>query len=125
MTPIDGRHGPLEATAAQNVLDAKGDQGRVLAIVIERIAAGDALDDEPGGFVQGVGNVRLSLTINSAVGLGQVPTQCISQKARRVQHDRLLDRPTGSTVYATFAVIARVLTKPDYGVPPAAASPQS
>jgi hypothetical protein len=36
MAPIAGRDYPLDATAAQNVLDAKGDQGRVLAIVIER-----------------------------------------------------------------------------------------
>ncbi len=54
--PIAGCHDPLDATAAQNVLDAKGDQGRVFAIVIERVAAGDALDDETGGFVQGGGN---------------------------------------------------------------------
>jgi hypothetical protein len=30
MAPIAGRHGLLEATAAQNVLHAKRDQGRVL-----------------------------------------------------------------------------------------------
>ena len=78
MAPIDGRDGPFEATAAQNVLDAKGDQGCVFAIVIERIAAGDALDDEPGGFVEAGGNLRLLVAIDSAVGLGEVPTQCIS-----------------------------------------------
>jgi hypothetical protein len=78
MTPIAGGDGPLEAAAAQNVLDAKGDEGRVFAIMIERIAAGDALDDEPGGFVQHMANVRLTLAIDSAVRLGQVPTQCIS-----------------------------------------------
>jgi hypothetical protein len=74
MAPIDGRDGPFEATAAQNVLDANGDQSRVLAVVVERIAAGDALDDEPGGFVQAGGNVRLSVAIDPAVGLRQVPT---------------------------------------------------
>ena len=78
MEPIAGRDDPLEAAAAQYVLDAKRDQGRVLAIVIESIAAGDALDDKPGGFVQDVGNSRLLLTIDPAVGLRQVPAQCIS-----------------------------------------------
>jgi hypothetical protein len=49
----------------------------VFAIVIERIAAGNALDDEPGGLVQAGGNVRLLVAIDTAVGLGQVPAQCI------------------------------------------------
>ena len=77
MAPIAGRYGPLEAPAAQNVLDAKGDHGRVFAIVIKRVAAGDALDDEPGGLVQAVGNVRLSAAKDPAVGLGQVSTLCV------------------------------------------------
>jgi hypothetical protein len=46
----------------------------MLAIMIERITAGDAFDDEPAGFIQAVGDVRLLVTIDSAVGLGQVPT---------------------------------------------------
>src|SRR6516162_10814085 len=74
IAPIDRRDGSLEAPAAQNVLDAKGDHRRVFAIVIERVAAGDALDDKPGRLVQAVGNVRLSAAIDSAVGLRQVPT---------------------------------------------------
>ena len=78
MAPIAGRDGPLEASAAQNVLDAKGNQGCVFAIVIEGIAAGDALYNEPGGFVQGGRNSRLLVAVNSAVGLGEVSTQCIS-----------------------------------------------
>src|SRR5208282_4788187 len=109
MAPIARRDRPIEAAAAQNVLDAQSNQRRVLAIVIERIAAGDALDDEPGGFVQTGANVRLLVAIDPAVGLGQIPTQCISKKARRVQHHRLLNRPTGSTQYDTFSEIARVL----------------
>src|SRR5713101_9919122 len=68
VAPIAGRDGPLETTAAQYVLDAKGDERGVFAIVIERIAAGDTLDDEPGGFVQAGGNVRLSVVIDSAEG---------------------------------------------------------
>ena len=78
MAPIDGCDGPFEATAAQNVLDAKSNQGCVFAIVIERIAVGDALDDEPGGFVEASGNLRLLIAIDSTVGLGEVPTQRIS-----------------------------------------------
>src|SRR5262245_15833572 len=78
MEPIAGSDDPLEAAAAQYVLDAKRDQGRVLAIVVESIAAGDALDDKPGGFVQDVGNARTLLPIDPAVGLRQVPAQCIS-----------------------------------------------
>src|SRR6266478_756131 len=109
MAPVARRDRSLEATTAQNVLDAKGDQGRVFAIVVERVAAGDALDDEPGGLVQASGNVRLPVAIDSAVGLGQVPAQRVSEKARRVQHDRPLDRPTGSTQYDTFTQIAGVL----------------
>ena len=77
MAPVKGRDCPLEKPAVQNVLDAQRDERRVLAIVIERIAAGDALDDELGGFVQAGGNVRLSIAIDPAIGLGQVPTQCI------------------------------------------------
>jgi len=88
VAPIAGGDGALEATAAQNVLNAKSDQCGVLAIVIERITAGDPLDDEPGGFVEAGGYVRFLVAIDSAVGLGQVPTQCIRQKARQVQHDR-------------------------------------
>jgi hypothetical protein len=78
MAPIAGCDRPFEAAAAQNVLDAKGDQGRVLAVVIERVAAGDALDDESAGLVEAVGNVRFSAAIDPAVGLRQVPTQRIS-----------------------------------------------
>jgi hypothetical protein len=70
MAPIAGRHDPLEPTTAQNVLDTKGDQGRMFAIMIECVAAGDALYDEPRGFVQARGDVRLSVAINSPVGLG-------------------------------------------------------
>src|ERR1700758_2074579 len=76
MGPIARRDDPIDATAAQNVLNAKRDWGCVLAIVIERIAARNALDDEPGGFVQAGGKVRLLVAIDSAVGLGQVLTQC-------------------------------------------------
>jgi len=74
----------------------------MFAIVIERIAAGDALDDEPGGLVEARGYVRLLVAIDAAVGLGQVPTQCIRQKACRVQQDRLLNKPPGSSQYDTF-----------------------
>jgi hypothetical protein len=38
-----------------------------------RIAAGDALDDQPRGFVQGVGHARLLVTIDSVVALGEAP----------------------------------------------------
>jgi len=82
MAPVAGRDGSLEATAAQNVLDAKGDQGRVFAIVIKRIAAGDALDDQPGGFVQGVGHARFLVAIGSAVGFGEVMVAKPSGKRR-------------------------------------------
>src|SRR6266478_3090987 len=51
MAPVARRDRSLEATAAQDVLDAKGDQGRVFAIVVERVAAGDALDDEAARLV--------------------------------------------------------------------------
>ena len=73
MSPIAGGDDPLDATAAQNVLDAKGDECGVLAIMIERIAAGDALDDQPRGFVPGVGHARLLVAIDSVVGLGEAP----------------------------------------------------
>ena len=78
MAPIEGCDGPFEAATAQNVLDTQSYQGCVFAIVIERIAIGDAFDDEPSGFVEASGNLRLLITINSAVGLGEVPTQRIS-----------------------------------------------
>jgi len=45
MAPIVGRDHPLEATSAQDVLHAEGHERRVLAIVVERIAAADALND--------------------------------------------------------------------------------
>ena len=77
MAPIAGRDGLLEAATTQNVLDAKGDQYRVLAVVIKRIAAGDALDDQPGRFVQGVGDTRLLIAIDPAIGLREVPTKRI------------------------------------------------
>ena len=69
---------PFEATAAQNVLNTERYQGRVFAIVIERVAAGDALYDEPGGFIEAGGNPRPLIAVDSTVGLGEVPTQCIS-----------------------------------------------
>ena len=90
MGPIAGCDDPLDAPAAQDVLDAERDEHGVLDIVIERVAAGDALDDEPGRLIQSGGQVRLLVAIASAVGLRQVPTQCISQKARGVQHIPLL-----------------------------------
>src|SRR5438067_19014 len=74
MTPIAGRDGPLEPTAAQNVLDAKGNEGRVFAIVIQRITAADALYYQPGGFVEGVGHARLLVAIDSTVRLGEAST---------------------------------------------------
>ena len=37
-----------------------------------------------------MGHARFLVAIDSAVGFGEVPTQCISQKARRVQHIPLL-----------------------------------
>ena len=77
MPPIAGRDGPLETAAAQDVLQAKGDQGGVLAVMVERVAAGDALDDEPGGLFETGGEVRLPVAKDSAVGLGQVSAQCI------------------------------------------------
>jgi hypothetical protein len=33
---------------------------------------------QPRGFVQGVGHARFLVAIDSAVGFGEVPTQCIS-----------------------------------------------
>ena len=82
MSPVYGGYDPLEAPPAQDVLDAKRDQGRVLGIVIEGVAAGDALDHEPGSFVQRRGDLRLPLTEDPAVGFGQVTAECIRQKAR-------------------------------------------
>lgn len=87
--PITGRHDLLDAPAAQYVLDAKGDERDALDIVIERVAIGDALDDEPGSLVQGGGDMRLLIAEASAVILRQVRAERISQKARRVQHMRL------------------------------------
>src|SRR5437899_11326728 len=78
MAPIERRDDPLDASAVQNVLGAKGDECSVLAIVIERVAAADALDDEPGGVAQAFGNVRLMVAIDPAVGVGQLATQRIS-----------------------------------------------
>src|SRR6185312_4668845 len=94
VSPIAGRHDPLEAAATENVLDAKGDQSRVFAVMIERVAAGNALYDEPGGLVQSGRNARLLIAIDPAVGAGQIATQCVSQKACRVQHHYLLS-PVG------------------------------
>ena len=74
MAPVAGCDDPLQAPAAQDVLHAKGNQGCVLTIVIERITAADTLDDQPGGFVKRGGNSRLLVAINSAVGLGEIPT---------------------------------------------------
>ena len=93
MAPIDRCHDELEPAAAQNVLHAQGDKGGVLAIVIKRVAAGDALDDEPGRFVKGAGNARFLVAENSPIGLGQIAAQSVRQKARRVQHDPSLTRP--------------------------------
>jgi len=59
-----------------------------LAIVIERIAAGDTLDDEPGGFVQAGGKVRLLVAIDPTVGLGEVPTNA---SARRLVGFSIID----------------------------------
>src|SRR5215471_2939540 len=81
MAPIERRDSPLESAAAQYVLDAKRDQRCVFTVVIERIAAGDAFNDEPGGFVQRVGNTRLLLAIDPKVSLRQVATQRISKTA--------------------------------------------
>src|SRR5262245_10020404 len=89
MAPIRRRDAALEPAAAQDVLDAKSDERRMFAIVIERVAAGDALDDEPSGFVKAGGDVRLLVTINPAIRLRQVATQCVGQQARGVQHHRL------------------------------------
>jgi hypothetical protein len=94
VAPINRRNRPFEATATQNVLDAKRDQGCVSAIVIERVTAGDALNDEPSGFVEAGGNPGFLIAIDSAVSLGQVTIQCISKKACLVQHDRLLEAST-------------------------------
>jgi len=70
MTPITGRRSSLETTPPQNVLDAESDERRMLAIVVERIAAGNAFDHEPGALVEAGSDVRLLAAINSAVGLG-------------------------------------------------------
>ena len=45
--------------------------------MIERVAVGDALDDEPGGFVEASGNLRLLIAIDPTIGLGEVATQRI------------------------------------------------
>src|SRR5262249_228540 len=50
MSPNAGGDGPLKTTAAQDVPNTKGNQGRVLAIVIERVDIGDALHNETSGF---------------------------------------------------------------------------
>jgi hypothetical protein len=62
----------------------------VLGVVIEGVAAGDALDNQSGRFVQPCGDLRFLLAKDPAVGLGQVPAECIRQKARRIQHGHLL-----------------------------------
>ena len=43
-------------------------------VVVQRVAARDTLDNKPGGFVQAVGDVRLLVAVDPAVGVGQVPT---------------------------------------------------
>ena len=48
-----------------------------MAVVIERITAADAFDDEPRDFVEPGGNMRFLVTIASAIGLGQILAQCI------------------------------------------------
>jgi len=58
----------------------------VLAVVVERIAARDTLDDEPRGFVQTGGKMRFLIAVDPAVGFGQVTPQCVSQEARWIQH---------------------------------------
>ena len=54
----------------------------MLGIVIEGVAAGDALDHQPGSFVQCRSYLRLPLTVDPAVGFGQVAAERIRQKAR-------------------------------------------
>src|SRR5215218_6619482 len=84
VAPITGGDDPLDTTATQNVLYTKGHQCRVFTIVIKSIAASDTLYDKPGGFVQTGGDLRLLVSIDSAIGLGEVPSQRISQEARGV-----------------------------------------
>src|SRR5215831_4228858 len=86
MSPIAGGDDPLKTTSAQYVLNTKGNQRSVLAIVIERVAVGDAFHDEAGGFVESGGNLRLLVAEDSPVGLREITSQCVSEKARRVQH---------------------------------------
>src|SRR5262249_51003864 len=72
MSPIAGRDDPVKTTAAKSVLNTKGNQRSVLAIVIERVAVGDAFHDEAGGFVESGGHLWLLIAIDSPVGLGEV-----------------------------------------------------
>jgi hypothetical protein len=52
----------------------------VLAVAVERIAARDALDKEPGGFVQTGGKMRFFIAIDPAVGFGQVTTNASAKR---------------------------------------------
>src|SRR5262249_1257984 len=84
VSPVQRRYDALKPPPAQDVLGAERDQSRVLGIVIKSVAAGDALDDQSGRFVQSRGDLRLPIAEDPAVGLREVSTKCVRQKARRI-----------------------------------------
>src|SRR5262249_34060027 len=73
----------------EDVLQAQRDQGRVLRIVVKRVAVGDQLDDQARGLVQDRGVLRLAAAEGPGVDLGEIAPQRIGQKGGRIQHGRL------------------------------------
>src|SRR5262249_25430621 len=89
MSPIAGSDDPLKTTSAKYVLNTKGNQRSVLAIVIERVAVGDAFHDEAGGFVESGGHFWVLIAIDFPGGLGGGVPSTVGYKGRPGQDQRL------------------------------------
>src|SRR5215472_18653669 len=72
MSPIAGSDDPLKTASAQYVLNTQGNQRGVLAIVIERVAIGDAFHDQARGFVESGGHLWHLVAIDPAVRVREI-----------------------------------------------------
>ncbi|WP_425450018.1 hypothetical protein [Virgifigura deserti] len=88
-----------QASAAEDVLADERDQGRVIGVVIEGVAIGDALDDKPRRTVENGCILRLALSEGAPIGIRQIASQSVRKKTCRGEQEN--PPATGSAVVSS------------------------